>query len=220
MIETEKKLVELQGSPKQITRAEKIRSQILDSIARLAEYNPDLTEIPDCTDFLASTLTSAKWWIEHRDIPAFAFVAYFYRKADKLVDNRMPVYYARQAIKENGIEQKSQLVPMRFVFFGQNGTNPKQIVKEMPNIELWEAWKEGEQAKVKLHRNTDGAKTRIILSSSDESEDGCDTIITPVRDLLDAGWGSRDIEIVVVSAFLERERIGGSNKAYAFEKVG
>lgn len=206
---------ELNGSTKQVAWAEKIRNGIIEVFPTMFEHNPELTSINECMEFLSS-INSAKWWIEHRDIPASVFLAYAYRKLDKLIDGKMPIYYQRQAVKTNGVEDKSLLTPIKFGFAGKNGTPSKALIKGLQCIELHETIVDG-QTQAKLVQSNQEAQNRIVLAEN--SEDGFSTRVTPVKNLIGGGWAARDIEIVVVKIYLENERIGGTNQAYAFERA-
>lgn len=62
-------LPDLTGSPKQIAWANGIRNRILSEAARCIEAHPDW---PDTDKWLSELKkeTAARWWIDHRDVPA------------------------------------------------------------------------------------------------------------------------------------------------------
>lgn len=212
-------LIELTGTKGQIPWANDIRQRKFNAIAAFQEYNglTGLTGIEQSLNTLR-TIQSAKFWIQHREIPASAFLAYAYRKTDNS-DGRMPIYYQRQSMKSNGVETLSKLVPLRFSFIGgKGGLKSSQIIKALPNVELHEIeGGEGVPKDVALKINSEGAKSRIIFAQ--ESETGRDITVTPVISLMDGGWAVKEIDTVVVATYMQNDRISGANKAYVFERI-
>lgn len=193
----------LVGSEKQIAWAEKIRCGKIESIKTASACNQQLTAIEDCIEMLES-IDSASYWINHRENPSFAFLAYAYKKLDLLGEAKGLTYYQKQSVIENGIETRFKLVPVRLGFLGRIG---KIIPPDaLLNIELHEKTVESEK-KIELLKAQEKSIRRTF------EENGEITLVSPITKLLDSGWATLASEIIVIAVYLDDNRISGDNRA-------
>lgn len=163
--------------------------------------DPIIQEKLKDVELFLNTKTSAKWWIENRKLPGFAF--FIYGLYNSTGENKIN-YNTIQTLKVDGVVKTEKAVPT-IVSLGDTtkSRNPAKIIQEL-------------QIERTFHYETEEisykSKKEEFLGSEDSD------IIYPAK-LLSSGW-ALDPECIIFRFFTHRNRISGDDVAcWVFTKA-
>jgi len=200
----------LSGTEKQVKWASEIRERVISSVGELSSINPSLqAHAVAARNYLAASVLPAKFWIEGRDNPAIAWLAYGAAIAGGV---RHVDCHTHQSSSQGTSERKIQTIPTKlFVLrdstgrgrpFGESTVRAMRVMVEFcdgsSDIQVQILRVTPEENVHNVHKVTEGAEGRYVE-------------LSPLRSFLPAGWAAQKIDAIVVRAYKTSDRIGGSD---------
>lgn len=191
---------ELQGTPKQIAWATDIRSKKLAAVQEKLQLLHQFGQAKEQIEQVLLKHSSAKWWIENREMFFDGFIAYAAKELQLI---------GSEAFRS---QDKNQITTSRY---GEN----REILEQSKSTEIYETLILGLRPKGFTYETAprflvveewDGnrlARVWATVKPSDlpKTETGS-VVTTPITKFLPDGWASQKIEFIAIKFYVEYQR--------------